>query len=85
MNAAILELLTELLGLAVFGVGAVGLSVVGAYIERFALQTVQSGQLMLGAWSLVIGVVVLYFAYLLATDKFPAKLAAVRHTLAEQS
>lgn len=68
------SLLLSLFELAVFGVGSVGLSLVGAYIEQFAISTLQSGQMILGAWAAVIGIVVLYFAYMLATDKFSTKL-----------
>jgi hypothetical protein len=81
MSTALLGLLLELL---LFGVGSVGLSVFGLYIERFALATIESGNVKLGAWMAVMGAMAFYFAYLLSTDKFRPKLAAVRQRLAEQ-
>ncbi|WP_416840138.1 hypothetical protein [Haloferax sp. DFSO52] len=82
MRPSFVELLPDLLELLVFGIGSAVLSVVGAYIERFALLTVQHGDLGFGAWSLVMGTAVLYFAYLLGTDKFRPKLREVRAALA---
>jgi len=83
MNSALLELLPELLELLLFGFGSVGLSVAGLYIERFALATVESGHAKLGAWIAFMGFMAFYFAYLMSTDKFQPKLAAVRRRLAE--
>lgn len=78
MTTGLLELLPELIALAVFGLSSAGLAVAGAYIEQFALTTIQSGEMMLGLWAGVIGAVVLMFAYLLATDKFATKLKSIR-------
>ena len=83
MNSTLLELLPELLELLVFGVGSVGLSIFGLYIERFALATVESGHVKLGAWMAFMGAMAFYFAYLMSTDKFRPKLAVVRRRLAE--
>ncbi|MUW15085.1 hypothetical protein GJ633_10765 [Halorubrum sp. CBA1125] len=68
------ELLPELLELLFFGVATLGLSLLGVYIEGFALASVRSGDLMLGLWAGSIGVVALAFAYFTGTDKFAAKL-----------
>jgi len=84
MNTALLELFPELLELLVFGLGSVGLSIAGLYIERFALATVESGNAKLGAWLAFMGFMAFYFAYLMSTDKFRPKLAMVRRHLAEQ-
>lgn len=78
MKTPLLDLLPELLELLVFGLGAVGLSLAGAAIERFAMLTVQHGDPMVGLWAVVPGAVCLGFAYLLATDKFLPKLRSVR-------
>ena len=78
MTTGLLELLPELIALAVFGLSSAGLALAGAYIEQFALITIQSGEMMLGLWAGVIGAVVLMFAYLMATDKFATKLKAIR-------
>jgi len=83
MNSTLLELLPELLELLAFGLGSVGLSVAGLYIERFALVTVESGHAKLGAWMAFMGLMSFYFAYLMSTDKFRPKLAVVRRRLAE--
>ena len=84
MNTALLELLPELFELLLFGLGSVGLSVAGLYIERFALATVESGNAKLGAWIAFMGLMAFYFAYLMSTDKFRPKLAAVRRRLADR-
>jgi uncharacterized membrane protein len=83
VNTTVLELLPALLELLAFALGSVGLSVAGLYIERFALATVESGNAKLGAWLAFMGLMAFYFAYLMSTDKFQPKLAAVRRQLAE--
>ncbi|WP_049934934.1 hypothetical protein [Haloplanus natans] len=83
MSTALLGLLPELLELLLFGVGSVGLSVAGIYIEQFALATIESGNVKLGAWMGFMGAMAFYFAYLMSTDKFRPKLAAVRRQLAD--
>lgn len=83
MKTSLLDLLPELLELLVFGLGAAGLSVAGAYIERFAVLTYQHGDPTVGLWAVVPGVVCLAFAYLLVTDKFVPKLLSVRRALAD--
>jgi hypothetical protein len=75
MTTAVLELLPALLELSAFGLGALGLSLAGAYVERFALATVQHGQPLLGLWAAVMGAVALFFAYSLTVDRvLPALL-----------
>ena len=83
MSTALLGLLPELLELLLFGVGSVGLSVAGLYIEQFAFATIESGNVKLGAWMAFMGAMAFYFAYLMSTDKFRPKLAAVRRQLAD--
>jgi len=81
MKSSLLELVPELLELAFFAVSSVVLTIVGALVEQFALATAQSGDLKIGLWAAVIGTVALYVAFLLATDKFPDKLATIRTEL----
>ncbi|WP_144904799.1 hypothetical protein [Halobellus captivus] len=69
MTAAALELLPLVLELSAFGLGVLGLSLIGAYVERFAIVTVQHGQPLLGLWAAVMGFVALYFAYSLTVDR----------------
>jgi len=83
MSTTLLELLPQLLELLAFGIGSVGLSVAGLYVERVALATAESGQVKLGAWMAFVGAMAFYFAYLMGTDKFRPRLAAVRQRLAE--
>lgn len=83
MKSVVVELLPELAELFLFGMGSIGLTAVGVHVEQVAMATVQSGQLKLGAWFAVIGVMAFYFAYLLSTDKFSPKLAQIRHHLGE--
>lgn len=71
-------LLLELLELAAVAAGAVSLSVVGAYVEWFALGAVQHGEPKLGLWAAVMGAAVLYFAYAVATRALPRRLNDVR-------
>ncbi|MFD1598524.1 hypothetical protein [Halobellus rarus] len=75
MAAALLELLPMFLELFVFSLGAVGLSLTGAYVERFAVATAQHGQPLLALWAAVMGAVALYFAYSLAIGRVAPTLA----------
>lgn len=77
MLAELAELLPALAELLFFGVGTLGLSVVGAYAERAALATIESGQTTLGAWIGFMGLMAFFFAYLMATDKLRPRLAAL--------
>ena len=83
MRSSLVDLLPDLLELVVFGIGSAVLSAAGAYIERFALLTIQHGDPGFGAWAVVMGGAVLYFAYLLGSDKFHPKLREVRSALAQ--
>lgn len=78
MDSTLLEFFPELLELAFFGVGSLVLSLGGVYLERFALLTVQGGQLALGGWVAFMGIMAFYFAYLMLTDKFQPKLATLK-------
>lgn len=75
MTSGLLALLPELLEVLLFGTGTVLLSGIGLYVERFALSMVEGGQLELGVWAAVMGVVAFGFAYLLATDQFRPRVA----------
>lgn len=77
MTTALLELLPALLELSLFSLGALGLSLVGAYVERFAVVTAQHGQPLLALWAALMGAVALYFAYSLAVDRVVPALAEV--------
>ncbi|WP_248895167.1 hypothetical protein [Haloplanus halobius] len=83
MTSELLALLPELFELLAFGVGSLGLSVAGLYIERFAIAVFESGNAKLGAWIALLGAMAFYFAYLMATDKFRPKLASLRRRHAE--
>ena len=58
---AILDLLPELLSLAFYAVGTVGLSALGVYLEEFALETAAAGQPKLGLWIAFMGCMAFYF------------------------
>ena len=75
MTTALLELLPVLFELSVFSLGAVGLSLAGAYVERFAVATAQHGQPLLALWAAVMGAVALYFAYSLTIDRVAPTLS----------
>lgn len=77
MATVLLELLPGVIELLFYGVGSLGLSAVGVYIEAFAVATAQGGQPKVGAWAAVMGLVAFAFAYVVATDKFRVKLAEV--------
>jgi hypothetical protein len=81
MRPPLAELLPDFLELLVFGLGSAALSVAGAYIERFALLTLEHGNLEIGVWAVVMGAMALYFAYTIGTDKFHPKLREVRSAL----
>lgn len=78
MDSTLLEVLPEVLELAFFGIRSLVLSVGGVYLERFALLTANDGQVALGGWVALMGLMAFYFAYLLLTDKFQSKLATLR-------
>jgi hypothetical protein len=83
MDSSLLELLPEALELALVTVGSLVLSLAGAYIERFAFVTLESGELGHAAWAAFMGAMVLYFAYLLVTDQFVPRFLSIRQTLAD--
>ena len=85
MLADLLELLPELLELGLFGLGTVVLSVAGAYAERAAFATIQSGQSALGVWMAFMGVMAFFFAYLMATDKLRPRLSSVGARLSDRA
>ncbi|GGJ09935.1 hypothetical protein GCM10008995_19840 [Halobellus salinus] len=76
-SAPLLELLPELVEIVLFGVGSVGLTVIGVFIERFALLTALDGETLLGGWFAVMGCMALLFGYLLFTDKLRPKLVTL--------
>ena len=78
MQSSLLELLPLLAELAFFGLSSLGLTVAGAYIERFAFTTIRSGSVELGAVTGLMGLVVLGFGYLVATDQFVPRLGEFR-------
>ncbi|ELZ65264.1 hypothetical protein C5B91_07645 [Haloferax sp. Atlit-10N] len=82
MRSSLVDLLPELLELLVFSLGSAGLSLAGAYIERFALVTFEQGNVEIAAWAVVMGAVALYFAYNVGTDKVRPKFRDVRAALA---
>jgi len=81
MSSSVLEVLPEVLEVALFGIGGAVLSLAGTYIEQVAVQTATHGQTALGAWVGFIGLLAFFFAYLLVTDTFWPKLIALRHQL----
>lgn len=72
----VLEALPEIIELVMLGIGSVALAAVGTFIERFAVLTVLEGQLALGGWLAFMGTMAFFFAYMLFTDKFRAKVVS---------
>jgi hypothetical protein len=56
------ELLGGLIGVAVYGVVATALTVVGVLAELTGVQNLQTGQLAVGAWEVAVGLIALYAA-----------------------
>lgn len=83
MDTPFVELLPELVELLVFSLGSLVLSAVGAYLERSAFVTAEAGQVALGGWEALMGLLAIYFAYLLLTDKLWPRFAAFRQRIAE--
>jgi len=81
MLADTLPLVLELLELLVLGALTTGLSVAGVYVERFAIGALRGGNVEVGAWATLAGLVMLGFAYLLATDKLVERIATLRREL----
>lgn len=61
MRSTLIEPLPLPAALVFFGLGSLGLTVAGAYIERFASMNIQSGSIGLGAATGLVGLVVLEF------------------------
>jgi hypothetical protein len=80
-----LEVLPEILEVTLFGGLTAVLSFAGTYIEAFAAWSAVHGQVALAAWITVIGLVSLFFAYSLFTDKFWPKYNTLRQRLRSTS
>lgn len=78
MLSTLLELLPELLQVLFFGSVGIGLSIGGAYVERFALESFQTGDTVLAGWAAALGTVLLLFAYIVARDNLAPTVRAVR-------
>ncbi|WP_380679655.1 hypothetical protein [Salinigranum sp. GCM10025319] len=83
MDTPLVELLPELVELLLFSLGSLVLSAVGAYLEHFAFTTVESGQVALGGWEALMGLLAIYFSYLLLTDKCWPRFSELRRRLVE--
>ena len=83
MDTPLVELLPELVELLLFSLGSLLLSAVGAYIEHFAFVTFESGQVALGGWEALMGLLAIYFSYLLLTEEFWPRFTAFRRRFAE--
>ena len=81
MSSSVLEVLPEILEVAMFGIGGAVLSLAGTYIEQVAVQTATDGQTALGVWVGFIGLLAFFFAYLVITDTFWPKFIALRQQL----
>ena len=60
MNSSVLEVLPEIIEVALFGIGGAVLSLVGTYIEQVAVQTATDGQTALGVWVGFIGLLAFF-------------------------
>ncbi|MFB6091242.1 MAG: hypothetical protein ABEJ97_09310 [Halobellus sp.] len=83
MSSALLELTPALLELLAFSLGSAGLSVIGVYVERFAVTTARTGEVGLGLWAAVMGAVALYFAHYVAADKAVPAWSELRRAAGE--
>lgn len=78
MLSTSMELLTELIQVLIFGALGIGLSVGGAYAERFAFVSLQAGDTILAGWAAVLGALFILFAYLVARDNLAPTVRAIR-------
>lgn len=62
MLSQLAELFGELLGVAVYGVVATALTVVGVLAELTGVQDLQTGHMTVGAWEVAVGLIALYAA-----------------------
>jgi hypothetical protein len=60
MLESVLELLPEVVSLALVAFGSVSLSTLGVYIEELGAAAMAEGQMGLGLWFVVVGLVALY-------------------------
>lgn len=63
------QLLADLLGSAVYAIGALALTGVGAFAELAGINALSAGFSPLGVWYVAVGGVALAMAYKLTTDK----------------
>lgn len=63
------EMLVDLAGSALYAVGALALTGIGAFAELSGVNTLSAGFSPLGVWYLFMGTVALVAAYKLATEK----------------
>jgi hypothetical protein len=82
MFSTTMELLPEVLQVLFFGSLSAALSVGGAYVERFAFVTLQSGETVVGAWAAAVGVLLVGFGILLLKDHFRPGVHDLREHLA---
>lgn len=69
MNGSLVDLLVQLALVAVYAVLAAVLGAVGLYVEYHSLLYATAGDLQMGAWTAVFGLMALVFAYLLFRDR----------------
>ena len=77
MRENLMEAIVHLLLIIIYGIGALGMAIVGLIIEYHSYLYAISGEYPLAAWIGFIGLIVFLFSYLLVTDKLIPSLQSV--------
>lgn len=76
MNGSIVDLAVQVAILVLYAILAAGLGAIGLYVEYQSVLYATAGDLQMGAWTAVFGLIALAFALLLFRDRVvPAALA----------
>lgn len=77
MRESLLELGIQSVLVLLYGIGALGAGIAGILIEHRSIAYFLAGEYQLGVWVGIIGLVALFTAYLIITDKLQPAVARV--------
>jgi hypothetical protein len=81
MHAEILPAVAELFA---YAVASLGLAVAGIYVEYFAYTSFQSGHGTVATWAGILGLVIVGFGYLTATNDLTRAIAHLQYALGDE-
>ncbi len=69
MKASVMEVLVHFLLILLYGIVAAILGIVGLYVEYYSVITAIAGDMVMGIWTGVFGLILIAFAYLIVRDR----------------